>query len=65
MRIIIDIPDELAPAAVEYLSQQDFPDDDGRSEANLMHDFNLSVDQFVRLMHICDGIKDQIEGQLS
>lgn len=64
MKIVIDIPDELAPAVLKIVENKSEPDDDGRSDAYIMHDLGLSVDDYVRASHIAESFASKIESEI-
>lgn len=61
MKIVIDIPNELALAVIRCIEDKESPDDDGYSCARIMSDLNLSVDQFTKADWIANSIVDKIE----
>lgn len=68
MRIVIDIPDDLAPVVVAILRNQiaccSEYDDDGLADATIMHDFNLPVSDYVQATDIVDSFQCKIEEAL-
>lgn len=60
MKIVIEVPDELAPVVLKILENKDFPDDDGRSDAHIMNELELTVDQYVAASNLADAFEDQL-----
>lgn len=63
MKVTLDIPDELVPIVIRILEEQHFPDDDGGTDCWIMRDLDINVDQFVKALHIVDGIVGEIKKQ--
>ncbi len=61
MQITINIPDELAPAVLRLLENQESPDDDGRSQVYIREECKLSIPDFVKAGALAESFQNQME----
>lgn len=61
MRYVLNISEKLVPVVARILREREFPNDDGRTDADIMHDLQLSVAEYNQALRILDDLLDHLE----